>query len=81
MTPNSPAITPTPSAPPPKLLDQVGDRLRYRHYSLRTEESYVHWVKRFILFHHKRHPRDMCAAGIEAYVSHLAVDRNVSAST
>lgn len=67
--------------PPPKLLDRVRATLRLHHYSLRTEQSYVDWIKRFILFHGKRHPREMGAAEITAFLSHLAVDRQVSAST
>ena len=66
---------------PPKLLEQVRARLRVKHYSIRTERSYVDWIKRFIWFHGKRHPKDMGAPELEAYLSHLAVDRNVSAST
>ncbi|MDJ0867538.1 MAG: integron integrase [Myxococcota bacterium] len=66
---------------PPKLLDQLRAALRTRHYSIRTEESYVAWAKRFILFHDKRHPRDMGASEIAAYLNHLASDRRVSAST
>ena len=69
------------SSAPPKLLDQVRARLRVKHYSIRTERSYVDWIKRFILFHGKRHPKDMGAPELEAFLSHLAVDRNVSAST
>ncbi|MBS0291549.1 MAG: integron integrase [Proteobacteria bacterium] len=55
--------------------------LRTRHYSIRTEEAYLDWARRFILFHGKRHPQDMGAAEVEAFLSHLAVDRQVSAST
>jgi site-specific recombinase XerD len=55
--------------------------LRVKHYSLRTEQVYVDWIKRFIWFHGKRHPKDMGAAEIEAFLSHLAVERSVSAST
>ncbi|MCC9078739.1 integron integrase [Litorilinea aerophila] len=66
---------------PKKLLEQVSDALRRKHYSYRTEKSYVHWIKRFILFHHKRHPKDMGAAEIEAFLTHLAVTEKVSAST
>ena len=55
--------------------------LRTRHYSIRTEEAYVDWARRFILFHGKRHPRDMGVAEVEAFLSHLAVERHVSAST
>jgi integron integrase len=65
----------------PKLLDQVRHELRVRHYSLRTEEAYVQWIRRFILFHDKRHPRDMAEAEINAFLSHIAVERNVAAST
>ena len=63
------------------LLEQVRDKIRVRHYSIRTEEAYLHWVKRFILFHGKRHPRDMGAKETEAFLSHLAVNGKVSAST
>jgi integron integrase len=66
---------------PKKLLDQVRDVIRLKHYSLRTEESYVDWVTRYILFHHKRHPAQMGAAEIEAFLTYLAVTGNVAAST
>jgi len=65
----------------PKLLDQVVARLRVKHYSLRTEKTYVDWIKRYIFYHGKRHPKDMGAAEVESFLSHLAVARNVSAST
>ena len=65
----------------PKLLDRLRAEIRVRHYSLRTEQSYVDWVRRFILFHHKRHPAEMGATEIRDFLSHLAVDRHVSAST
>ena len=65
----------------PKLLDQVRERLRVKHYSIRTEQVYVDWIKRFIWFHDKRHPKDMGAAEIEAFLTHLAVKGRVSAST
>ncbi len=65
----------------PRLLDQVRDHLRTLHYSYRTEQQYLFWIRRFILFHRKRHPSDMAAAEIEEFLSHLAVDRKVSAST
>lgn len=71
----------TKAAQSPKLLEQVRSRLRVKHYSIRTERSYVDWIKRFIWFHGKRHPKEMGALEIEAYLSHLAVQRNVSAST
>jgi integron integrase len=69
------------SAQPPKLLDQVQALLRREHYSLRTEKAYLNWIKRFILFHHKRHPQEMGRPEIEAFLTHLAVNQNVSAST
>lgn len=65
----------------PKLLDQLRHAIRLRHYSIRTEEAYVQWAKRFILFHNKRHPRDMGRAEIEAFLTHLAVAGKVAAST
>lgn len=67
--------------PPKKLLDQVRDAIRVRHYSYRTEEAYVQWVRRFILFHNKQHPKDMGAAEVEAFLTHLAVQERVAAST
>ena len=66
---------------PKRLLDQVRDAIRRKHYSIRTEEAYVSWIKRFILFHNKRHPREMGAPEIEAFLTHLAVERRVAAST
>ena len=66
---------------PPKLLHRMRDHLRTRHYSIRTEVAYLDWVRRFILFHGKRHPADMGAAEVGAFLTHLAVDRQVSAST
>lgn len=67
--------------PKPKLLDQVRDAIRTRHMSYRTEEAYVHWIKRFIFFHGKRHPVEMGAAEVSAFLSALATDAHVSAST
>ncbi len=64
-----------------KLLDQVRDSIRIKHYSYRTEEAYVDWVRRFILFHDKRHPAEMGTPEIRAFLSHLATQRNVAAST
>jgi integron integrase len=69
------------SQQPKKLLDQVRDALRVRHYSYRTEQSYVDWIKRYILFHDKRHPREMGSAEIEAFIAFLANERHVAAST
>ena len=74
-------VAPTDTPPPPKLLDQVVSRLRVKHYSLRTEKTYVDWIKRYIWFHGKRHPQEMGAPEVEAFLSHLAVERTVSAST
>jgi len=71
----------TPVTLPPKLLDQVRDRIRVKHYSIRTETQYVQWVRRFILFHGKKHPRDMGAPEVEAFLTHLAVEGNVAAAT
>lgn len=65
----------------PKLLDRVRAEIRVRHYSLRTEQSYVDWARRYILFHQKRHPAEMGAVEVRDFLSHLAVDRHVSAST
>ena len=72
--------------PKRKLLDRVRDVIRAKHYSLRTEEAYTQWIKRFILFHKTkagafRHPKEMGAAEIEEYLTYLAVDRNVASST
>ncbi len=66
---------------PPRLLDQVRAKLRLKHYSIRTEQTYLDWIKRFILFHVKKHPAAMAAPEVEAFLTHLAVDRKVSAST
>jgi integrase len=64
-----------------KLLDQARDRLRTMHYSYRTEETYVEWMRRYILFHKKRHPAAMGAPEIQSFLTHLASDRSVAAST
>lgn len=63
------------------LLEQARDKIRAKHYSIRTEEAYLHWMKRFILFHRKRHPKEMGAKEVESFLSHLAVNGKVSAST
>jgi len=65
----------------PKLLERLRIHLRTRHYSIRTEQAYIDWARRFIVYHGKRHPQEMGAAEVEAFLSHLAVDRQVSAST
>jgi integron integrase len=66
---------------PPRLLDEVRDKLRTLHYSYRTEQQYLQWVRRYILFHGKRHPKAMGAPELEAFLTHLAVTRQVSAAT
>jgi integron integrase len=79
------ALTPsdakTAGSAKPRLLQVVREQLRARHYSLRTEDTYVHWIRRFIVFHGRRHPREMGAPEIEAFLSHLATHKNVAAST
>jgi integron integrase len=65
----------------PKLLDQVRAMLRGKHYSRRTEESYVHWITRYVRFHQTRHPRELGSAEISAFLTHLAVDLQVAAAT
>ena len=59
----------------PKLLDRVGDLCRLRHLSLNTQHSYEAWIRRYILFHHKRHPLQIGATEVAAFLTHLAVDR------
>jgi integrase len=66
---------------PPKLLDRVADKMRLLHYSVRTEEAYLDWIRRFILFHNKRHPCDLGPPEIEAFLTDLAVNGRVAAST
>jgi len=65
----------------PRLLDQLRDRIRLRHYSIRTEEAYSEWVRRFVIFHGRRHPRELGQAEVEAFLTHLAVGGRVAAST
>lgn len=66
---------------PPRLLDQVRTAIRFRHYSLRTEDTYLHWIKRFIIFHEKRHPAEMGEHEVSRFLSALAVEQRVSAAT
>jgi hypothetical protein len=70
---------PEPSKKAPEK--KVRDAIRTKHYSIRTEEAYVNWVRRFILFHGKRHPKEMGGPEIEAFLTHLAVEGHVAAST
>jgi integron integrase len=65
----------------PRLLDQVRARIRFKHYSLRTEQAYVDWIKRFIRFHGNRHPSALSASDVEHFLTHLATELNVAAST
>ena len=69
------------AAPPPRLIVQVRNRIRFRHYSLRTEEAYVHWIRRYVVFHGRRHPRDLGAEHITAFLSALANDHDVAPAT
>jgi hypothetical protein len=64
-----------------KFLDGVRDLLRTRHYSYRTEETYLNWIRQYILFHDKRHPAEMGAPEVTKFLTHLAVNRHVAAST
>lgn len=75
------AINSAPATQKPKLLDQVRQAIRIRHLSPRTEQAYVGWIKRFIFFHNKRHPVEMSEAEIGQFLSSLATDSRVSAST
>ena len=65
----------------PRLLEQVRRAMRVAHYAIRTEEAYIDWTRRFILFHNKRHPREMGAAEITEFLTHLAVEGKVAPST
>ena len=77
----SPLSAGVPDCPKPKLLDQLRESLRSRHYSRRTEQTYCQWVKRFIFFHHVRHPAEMAEPEMNQFLTHLAVKEHVSAST
>lgn len=78
----APATRDTPATnKPPRLLDQVRERIRVLHYARATEKTYLHWIKCYIHFHGLRHPRDMGAAEVEAFLSHLATARDVAAGT
>src|SRR5688572_4039656 len=70
-------------APPsgPRLLDRVREAIRRKHYSRRTEETYIHWIRRFIYHSGKRHPSGMGAAEVTAFLNHLAVERHVASAT
>jgi integrase len=72
---------PPPASGPPRLLDRVRQAIQTRHYSRRTEEAYVFWIRRFLSFHGMRHPNEMGSAEVASFLSHLAIRRRVSAST
>jgi hypothetical protein len=74
-------LTPIAAASPPKLLDRVRWHLRVKRYSIRTEKTYLDWIRRFILFHGKRHPDTLGEAEIAAFLNHLAINRHVAAAT
>jgi len=76
ISPNNPA-----DPKPKKLLEQVQDALRTKHYSYRTEQTYIDWIKRYILFHQKQHPKDLGVEQIRAFIAHLATERKVATST
>jgi site-specific recombinase XerD len=66
---------------PKKLLERVREIIRRKHYSPKTEQAYLNWIKQYILFHDKKHPQDMAATEVEAFLTYLAVERKVAAST
>lgn len=72
---------PASAAGAPRLLDRVVERARYLHYSLRTEKAYVYWIRFFIRWHGMRHPREMGAAEVQAFLGMLATQRRVSSAT
>jgi integron integrase len=74
-------VSSPPTSNKPKLLVQVREVIRRKHYSIRTEQAYCDWIKRFILFHHKRHPAEMAEPEITEFLTHLAVKANVAAAT
>ena len=80
----SPAVSPSPAGPvaagPPRLLDQVRAAARSRRYSVHTEESFVGWIRRFVLFHDKQHPAQLAEAEVSRFLTHLAVEDHVSPS-
>ena len=75
-------MTPSPANPhTKKLLEEFREQLRTRHYALRTENTYISWVRKYILFHNKRHPKNMGPKEINAFLTHLALEKNVASST
>lgn len=75
------SLSPTVAVQPPKLLDQVRNHLRLKHYSYSTEKSYIYWIRNFIIFHGKKHPKEMGAPEIEVYLTWLAKERKIASST
>jgi hypothetical protein len=73
--------TPATPYPKPRLLERIRDAIRTRHYSRETEKAYVHWIKRYIFFHNKRHPADMGAPEVARFLTSLAIDAHVASST
>jgi Phage integrase, N-terminal SAM-like domain len=69
------------TVPKPRLLDQVRDVIRCKHYSIRTESTYTEWIRRYILYHNKQHPKDLNEKHISMFLTHLAVNRKVTSST
>ena len=78
---DAPHVEGSAAGTPPRLLDRLREATRVRHYSIRTEDAYADWARRFILFNDKRHPQDLGAAEVTAFLTYLAVQRNVAAST
>ncbi len=70
-----------PGQPKPRLYDRAVQGLRTRHYSRRTEEAYLHWIRRFLVFHNGTHPRELAERDVNRFLTHLAVGQNVAAST
>src|SRR5436190_6578080 len=81
VTPCMEGNQPQATTPQPRLLDQVRAAISRKHYSLRTEEAYVHWIKRFIYFSGKRHPKELGAAEVTTFLNHLSRERDVAAAT
>jgi len=81
MPPGGRPTSPESASKGKKLLDQYREALRNRHYSLRTEDTYIGWVRQYILYHNKHHPREMDVAEINEFITHLVNTKTVSAST
>ena len=79
--PENPADNLLNASKPPRLLEAVRDTIRLKHYSLCAEETYVHWIRRFIHFHGKRRPRELGAREVTAFLNHLVTNRDVAAAT